>query len=475
MVFSSVVFLFLFLPLVLAVNAFSPKYFRNSFLLLASLLFYFWGEMELIFVIIISILINYIIGIAVDKVRSKAKLILITGVLANFLMLFYYKYFQFFLDNINGVFGYEGNEMLVLEGVRLPMGISFFTFQGVSYVIDVYRKEAKAELNPINIGLYVALFPQLIAGPIVRYNTIMDQIKDRTTSFEKVYEGVLRFAIGFSKKIIIANSLAQVADSIFAIEIDTISSPLAWLGIICYALQIFFDFSGYSDMAIGLGKILGFDFEENFNFPYISKSIKEFWRRWHISLSTWFRDYLYIPLGGSRKGNLRTYFNLFIVFLATGIWHGASWSFVFWGLFHGGFLILEKLGLDNYLKKLYAPFQHLYVLILVLIGWVYFRVEDFSDASSYVFSMFSFKGMESFLWDDYMNNYTTFTLLIGLLLSINLNEKVLIYENKLNLLNIKLYKKTKIRLFLLVVFIAFYFSVSEIANNTYNPFIYFRF
>ena len=475
MVFSSVVFLFLFLPLVLAGNAFLPKYFRNGFLLLASLLFYFWGEMELIFVIIISILINYTVGIGVDKIRSKAKIILIVGVLANFLMLFYYKYFQFVLDNINGVFGYEGDELLVLEGVRLPMGISFFTFQGVSYVIDVYRKEAKAELNPINIGLYVALFPQLIAGPIVRYNTIMDQIKERTTSFEKVYEGVLRFVIGFSKKIIIANSLAQVADTIFATEIDAISSPLAWLGIICYALQIFFDFSGYSDMAIGLGKILGFDFEENFNFPYISKSIKEFWRRWHISLSTWFRDYLYIPLGGSRKGNVRTYFNLFIVFLATGIWHGASWSFIFWGLFHGGFLILEKLGLDNYLKRLYAPFQHLYVLILVLIGWVYFRIENFFDASSYVFSMFSFQGMESFAWDDYMNNYTTFTLLIGVLFSMNLNEKVLILEKKLNLSDIKLYKKVKLRFFLLIVLIVFYFSVSEIANNTYNPFIYFRF
>lgn len=431
--------------------------------------------MELIFVIILSIGINYVVGIGVDRYRAKSKLILLVGIAANFMLLFYYKYFQFVLDNINGLMDWQGDEALVVEGIRLPMGISFFTFQGVSYVIDVYRKEAKAELNPINIGLYVALFPQLIAGPIVRYNSIMDQIKDRTTNFSKVYDGVLRFVIGFSKKVIIANSLAQVADTIFALEVDSVSTPLAWLGIICYALQIFFDFSGYSDMAIGLGKLLGFDFEENFNYPYVSKSIKEFWRRWHISLSTWFRDYLYIPLGGSRKGNFRTYFNLFIVFLATGIWHGASWSFIFWGLFHGGFLILEKLGWDKILEKLFKPLQHLYVLIIVLIGWVYFRIESFSDASSYVWNMFNFQGFELFSWADYMNNYTTATLIVGILFSINLNVNLKKIENWTKVSELSVYRIFKLGIHLVLVLIIFYFSISEIANSTYNPFIYFRF
>ena len=477
MVFSSTLFLFLFLPLVLLGNALLPKNFRNLFILFSSLFFYAWGEEELVYVMVSSITLNYVFGILLDKTRLKRKLTLAVGITLNLIILFYYKYFNFFLDIINDVFELKSDQHLHIDGLHLPIGISFFTFQGISYIVDVYRKEAKAQLNPINIGLYISLFPQLIAGPIVRYNTVMDQIQARTTNLNGIFYGIKRFTIGFSKKILIANTLAQVADDIFNGSYDSLPFEAAWLGIICYSLQIFFDFSGYSDMAIGLGKILGFDFEENFNFPYISKSIKEFWRRWHISLSTWFRDYLYIPLGGSHKGNKRTYINLLIVFLCTGFWHGASWSFIFWGLFHGFFIMLERAGFDKILAKLFKPFQHLYTLLIVLIGWVFFRVEEFTDAISYLARMIGISpDTKDFVWLDYMNNYSTTVLIIGLLLSLDLPNLGNWLENKGGALTKNtIYTELKSWITLAILLALFFFSATEIANNTYNPFIYFRF
>jgi len=477
MVFSSTLFLFLFLPLVLLGNALLPKNFRNLFILFSSLFFYAWGEEELVYVMVSSITLNYVFGILLDKTRLKRKLTLAVGITLNLIILFYYKYFNFFLNIINDVFELKSDQHLHIDGLHLPIGISFFTFQGISYIVDVYRKEAKAQLNPINIGLYISLFPQLIAGPIVRYNTVMDQIQARTTNLNGIFYGIKRFTIGFSKKILIANTLAQVADDIFNGSYDSLPFEAAWLGIICYSLQIFFDFSGYSDMAIGLGKILGFDFEENFNFPYISKSIKEFWRRWHISLSTWFRDYLYIPLGGSHKGNKRTYINLLIVFLCTGFWHGASWSFIFWGLFHGFFIMLERAGFDKILAKLFKPFQHLYTLLIVLIGWVFFRVEEFTDAISYLARMIGISpDTKDFVWLDYMNNYSTTVLIIGLLLSLDLPNLGNWLENKGGTLTKNtIYTELKSWITLAILLALFFFSATEIANNTYNPFIYFRF
>ena len=475
MVFSSVLFLFLFLPLVLLGNAFTPKNLRNTFLLIASLLFYFWGETDLIGIILFSILINYSGGLLIDKARSYRKAILLITVSINFLVLIYYKYFFFLIDNLNGFIGLDSSTMQEIKGIRLPMGISFFTFQGVSYVVDVYRKHAKAQINPINIGLYISLFPQLIAGPIVRYNSVMDQIKNRVTTLDYVYEGISRFIKGFCKKILIANTMAQVADGVFEANLQDVSTPQAWLGIICYSLQILFDFSGYSDMAIGLGKMLGFDFEENFNYPYISKSIKEFWRRWHISLSTWFRDYLYIPLGGNRKGKIRNYINLLIVFLATGIWHGASWSFMFWGLFHGLFLIFERLGFEKLLSKLFKPLQHIYVLLVVIVGWVFFRVEVFTDALYYLKIMFGAGAKVDFHWWDYMNSYNTLTLFLGVLFSINFIPALKKWESRILVPFFRPYLKFRSAIVLLTLLFIFYFSISEIANSTYNPFIYFRF
>lgn len=476
MVFSSVLFLLLFLPLVLLGNALLPKKIRNSFILLSSLGFYTWGEIELFYVMILSIGINYTFGVLVHKVKKAKQLVLFTGIGLNLLILFYYKYAQFFLDILNSSFDLSGEDALIIEGIHLPIGISFFTFQGISYVVDVYRKQAKPQYNPIDIGLYISLFPQLIAGPIVRYNTVMDQIHHRTTRFEDVYVGIKRFTIGFVKKVLIANVVAEVADNIFTLSYDQLPFETAWLGIICYALQIFFDFSGYSDMAIGLGRMLGFHFEENFNFPYVSKSIKEFWRRWHISLSRWFRDYLYIPLGGSRRGLKRTYFNLFVVFLLTGFWHGASWSFIFWGVFHGVFLMLEKLGLSKVLEKTYTPFQHIYTLLIVLVGWVFFRVEEFPDALDYLARMIGIvEDPTPFKWGDFMSFYQTLSLVLGIIFSVNVSNLWGKLELKAGIHNHRVIQEIKRSVGLIILLLLFVFGIMEIANNTFNPFIYFRF
>ena len=328
MVFSSSIFVFGFLPLVLLGNYLLKERYRNVFLLLASLFFYFWGEEENIVIIILSILINYFSGLLVARFAGTRikKWMLVLAVGLNLGLLFYYKYFNFFIESVNSLLDTD----IFVKDIILPIGISFFTFQGLSYVIDLYWGNVEVQKNPLKIALYVILFPQLIAGPIVRYKDVAEQIDTRETSIEKFSAGIVRFVVGLSKKIILANGVGMIADEIFNAPYQEHAVLTAWLGVICYTLQIYFDFGGYSDMAIGLGKMLGFDFMENFNLPYISTSITEFWRRWHLSLSSFFKDYIYIPLGGGRKGNV--YLNLFIVFLLTGLWHGASWNFVVWGL-----------------------------------------------------------------------------------------------------------------------------------------------
>lgn len=385
MVFSSLTFLFVFLGPVLLLHLILPKAARNLWLLSASLLFYAWGEPKLILVMLISISVNYVIGrgIGQNLGTRRATMWLISGVITNLGLLGYYKYTPFLLETYNWLafsFGWPQNPPY---DIRLPLGISFFTFQAISYLVDVHRGTVQQERSPLNLALYIALFPQLIAGPIVRYKDLADELSDRRITLDAFSEGVQRFIIGLAKKVLIANTLAVPADIIFGTPTAELTLAAAWFGLVCYAGQLFFDFSGYSDMAIGLGRMLGFRFPENFNFPYAARSITDFWRRWHMSLSTWFRDYLYIPLGGNRLGPWRTYRNLLVVFLLCGLWHGGSWTFVLWGAFHGSFLILERVGLGQWLERMPRLVGHVYALTAVLFAWVLFRCETLSQALSF--------------------------------------------------------------------------------------------
>jgi len=392
MVFSSPIFLFLFLPLALLFTLVFRRKYQNIILLAASLVFYAWGGPYYALILLFSILLNYFTGRLVDKHKTtgKGRLYLGIGIALNLSVLVLFKYANFLVDNINILLSGVGLSPIKIIGISLPIGISFFTFQAISYIVDIYRNEARVQKNIANIGLYISLFPQLIAGPIVRYHDIAEQLVSRRLHIRKFASGVERFIIGLAKKVLIANTVAAAADEIFAMSPDSLTFPLAWLGIICYTFQIYFDFAGYSDMAIGLGRMFGFEILENFNFPYISKSIREFWRRWHISLSNWFRDYLYIPLGGNRVSSSKVYLNLFLVFVLTGFWHGASWSFIVWGLIHGVFMILERIGFEKFLTKIWTPFRHLYVLLVVIVAWVFFRVENIGEAFRYTETMFSF-------------------------------------------------------------------------------------
>lgn len=366
MVFSSVEFLFVFLPITLAGYYLIRRDLKNVFLLLMSLLFYAIGEPKFVWIMVASIVVNYLSGLLVWKAKSFGnkpleKFGLLISIIVNLSILFYFKYYDFAVSNINGLFGTN----IALKHIALPIGISFFTFQGMSYVLDVYMNKAEVQKNPLNIALYISLFPQLVAGPIVRYSDVNNQIACRKETVEDFAEGVKRFILGFGKKVIISDTLGMVADRVFdSNNYINISVLLAWLGGISYMLQIYYDFSGYSDMAIGLGKMLGFKFNENFNYPYIASSVRDFWRRWHISLSTYFRDYVYIPLGGNRKGNV--YVNLSIVFLLTGIWHGASWNFIIWGVWHGIFQLIERFiyqhKKDKEKNTVLSFFGHIYIL-----------------------------------------------------------------------------------------------------------------
>ena len=396
-------------------------------LLIMSLLFYAWGEPVYVLLMIASILLNFLLGkgIGGNKNKEQRKALLIVAVIINLSSLAVFKYAGMLAEFINAIIPYNNN-LLHVPKVRLPIGISFFTFQAMSYLFDVYKGEVPVQKKVLNLALYISFFPQLIAGPIVRYHDINEQLENRTIDKEGVYYGLKRFIIGLAKKVLIANVVAQAADEIFAMGANELSMPLAWLGIVCYTLQIYFDFSGYSDMAIGLGRIFGFKLLENFNFPYIAKNIQDFWRRWHISLSSWFRDYLYIPLGGNRKGKVRTYLNLVIVFFLCGLWHGASWTFVAWGLYHGLFLTIERLLSRK--MKLHIPsfFQYTYTIFVVMIGWVLFRAENFSASLMYFKAMAGFGASENIaIWKYLENRKLISMLLVGIVASTPLINKLI--------------------------------------------------
>ncbi len=466
MVFSSTTFLFLFLPAVLILY-YNPIIkslaFRNAVLIASSIFFYAWGEPFFVVLMLLSILLNWLFGLGVAKYKEdalpKAKLFVALSVAVNIGMLFIFKYLTFTIGNINSLFGTSLDTL----NIALPIGISFFTFQAMSYVIDVYRGDGDVQKNPFNVALYISFFPQLIAGPIVRYQTIADQINHRKESLDDFSNGVYRFMLGFIKKVLIANNVASVADEIFAY--DEMSVSTAWIGALAYTLQIFFDFGGYSEMAIGLGKMFGFSFLENFDYPYVSKSVTEFWRRWHISLGTWFRDYLYFPLGGNRVKKSRHIFNLFVVWLLTGVWHGANWTFIVWGLLYFVLLTFEKL--TNLPKKVNF-IGHIYTMLFVIIGWIFFRADTIGDALIYLKTMFGISGAE--LFDSkalfFLDNYK-FYLIAGVLASFpiipKLKEKIKINE--------KIYNTASAVILLAVFVISLTFTI----KGSYNPFIYFNF
>ncbi len=388
MLFSSIPFLYYFFPIVVLLYLIAPKVLKNSVLLLASLVFYAWGEPRYVVLMVVTILLGYVLGLLIEKYQGQklSKVFLVLSLVTSLGFLAYFKYVDFFIDNFNAVTGLG----IPFLNVALPVGISFYTFQMLSYTVDVYRGEVKAQRNIISLATYIALFPQLIAGPIVRYSDIVLQLDNRTHSFDKIAEGARRFVIGLGKKVLIADVLAEFG-SAFAASNDK-SVLFFWLYGIAYALQIYFDFSGYSDMAIGLGKIFGFDFLENFNYPFISGSITEFWRRWHMSLGSWFRDYVYIPMGGNRCSKLRNFFNIFVVWMLTGFWHGAAWNFILWGVFFAILLLIEKTWLLKHLKKM-KVLNHIYVLVLVLFSFVLFASVDLSQLFVNVGGMFGAGGV----------------------------------------------------------------------------------
>ena len=391
MVFSSITFLSIFLPAVLAVYFLVPTIkAKNGLLLLASFVFYVWGEGYWTIVLVVSIVINYVCGFYVARYlgRPQAKLIVGVSVVLNLLLLGYFKYFNFAMNQVNDVRAFSGTSPVDFILVHLPLGISFYTFHGLTYNVNVYRRQAPAE-SLMNVALYKAFFPQLIAGPIVRYHLIAHALRERTVTLALFAEGVERFILGLAKKVLIANTVAVPADAIFALKPDQLTLETAWFGVLCYSLQIYFDFSGYSDMAIGLARMFGFKFPENFNYPYVSQSVREFWRRWHMTLSNFFRDYVYIPLGGNRMGTARKYANLIFVFFLTGLWHGASWTFVVWGFFHGSWIVLEHAFLDKLLARAPAVLRHAYLLLVVGVAWVFFRSPGITFALAYLDAMFT--------------------------------------------------------------------------------------
>lgn len=461
MVFSTPIFLFLFLPAVLVLNYIIPKKYiaaKNVVLLIASLFFYAWGEPKNVLLMLLSIAVNYVCGLLLgrfDSDEKKRKVVLWASVVFNLGLLFFFKYFNFVTGGI-------------FPAIKLPIGISFFTFQIMSYTIDVYRRSVEPQKSLLKLALYISLFPQLIAGPIVRYIDVEKQLTYRECTAEKTARGMIRFSMGLAKKVIVSNTVAAICDGIFG-STNTVPAFTAWVGVICYALQIYFDFSGYSDMAIGMGHMLGFDFLENFNYPYVSCSVQEFWRRWHISLSSWFRDYLYIPLGGNRRGKVRTYINLIIVFACTGLWHGASFSFIVWGLWHGLFLVIERLGFKKVLDKLPKFIGWIYTMLVVLVGWVFFRADTLSAAMKYLGEMFSFSGGVA-------NGMAQFDNLSFIITAIALVLCTPVYQ----LVKGKLEKTDggKKAAFVIGAVLAtglFILSVIFLTGSGYNPFIYFRF
>ena len=468
MLFSSMTFLFVFMPLVMAVYFLSKKEIRNYVLLIASIIFYAWGEPRYLAIMIITILVNYAGAILLDKHYSSRQRLWIVSltIVLDLSFLFYFKYFNFVVDNINGVLATD----FQLLDVIMPIGISFYTFQAMSYLIDGYRREVPAQKDVYKLALYIVLFPQLVAGPIVKYHDVCEQIDNRTIEFKNVIIGFKRFITGLAKKVLIANTLAEVVDKIFAQAPENLTTGVSWLGAVAYCLQLYYDFSGYSDMAIGLGLMFGFRFLENFNYPYISKSITEFWRRWHISLATWFKLYLYIPLGGNRKGAVRTYWNLFAVFLVTGIWHGAAWSYVAWGIWNGIFIVIERFfGLDKDKNDRWyvSAAKHVYAFFAIVWGMIIFRAESLSYAYEYICRMLHIDVTKHLPDYDYgVNNKFAIMLIVGLICAMPVCR---------NLIYIKYEHKVQRTLVNIWLFLLFFWSTISLAASTYNPFIYFRF
>ena len=466
MLFSSITFLFAFLALVLIVYFIVPRVCKNAVLLVFSLVFYAWGEPVYVFLMLASVTVAYLTGIFADRSKRKNSKIPLIAIVWNIGLMLFFKYTDFFILNVNNILKSD----IKLLGLALPIGISFYSFQTLSYVIDVYRGEVKAQKNFINLAAYVSLFPQLIAGPIVRYQTIEDQLNYRRESLPQFARGVKRFAIGLGKKVILANNIGALFSQLSALPQSEQSVLGAWLGIIAYTFQIYFDFSGYSDMAIGLGKMFGFDFLENFNYPYISDSITDFWRRWHISLSTWFRDYVYIPLGGNRKGKARQCLNIMIVWFLTGFWHGANWNFMLWGIYFGVILLFEKLVWLNVLKKLPSLIRHVYALFLIVVGWGIFAFEDTSALINNFKNLFGLSGIPLANRSDMLilSNYAIMFVIL-VIASTPLFKKL---GEKLGKTCPAVYGCVIEPAVMLVVMAV---SVAYLAGNSFNPFLYFRF
>ena len=468
MVFSSIVFLYIFLPIMLLIYFVVPRKLKNAVMILASLVFFAWGEIRYIFIMLILAVMDFFCGKGINKNegnKPKQKLYLFIDIGVNLLILFFFKYADFIIANINEIL----NTQIPLLNIPLPIGVSFNTFQSLSYIIDVYRGTVKCEKSFYNYLTYTTLFPQIIAGPIVRYETVDEELETKKISMDNFSKGMRRFIVGLGKKVLIANNVGALWNIIEIGEYSEMSMLLSWTSIIAFALQIYFDFSGYSDMAIGLANIFGMDFDENFNYPYISKSITEFWRRWHITLGSWFRDYIYIPLGGNKKGFLKQIRNILIVWFLTGAWHGASWNFILWGLFFGVILILEKVILLKLLKKLPTWTNYVYTAFLVLISWVIFAFEDLGKVKDYLFTMFHLNKTNIVNAEGlyYLKNYFII-IVIGLILSTPVISKLLkkLEEKHTNIRSILI---TGIYIGILVL------STASLVSDSYNPFLYFRF
>ena len=473
MVFSDPSFLFLFLPLVLIGYFAVPRQLKNPVLLASSLLFYAWEEKLFVLVMLGSILFNYGVGIAVDRWHghSSGRTIFTLGIVGNLLALAIFKYANFLVENLNVALVALGISPIHMSHVHLPIGISFFTFQAMSYLIDLRRRDVAVQRNLLDFALYKSLFPQLIAGPIVRYRTVEHEIHLRRVSVEDFAAGVQRFVIGLAKKTMIANGAGLRADMIFALPAAELTTPIAWLGIVCYTLQIYFDFSGYSDMAIGLGRMFGFHFLENFRYPYSAGSITDFWRRWHISLSSWFRDYIYIPLGGNRKSGVRTYFNLVVIFTLCGLWHGASWNFLIWGLCHGALLVIERLGWIRVVEGAPALLRHGYVMLAVMVTWVFFRADTLPQSWAYLSAMARQVNTDSRAQPlgFFLDPEILLILLAGVIGSTPLPAKL--YSRLVTGMSAMVRNTVELAVFGLLLF----GCVDLVAAGTYNPFIYFRF
>ena len=471
MVFSSAVFLFVFFPITMLLyfipgrNEEKDISRKNLILCIASLIFYAWGEPVYIVLMCLSILFNYHLGLDMESHKNdakKLKSLLVFGVAFNLFMLGFFKYSGFLADNINSALGVE----IEYDALPLPVGISFYTFQILSYVIDVYNGKVRAQGKIVNFAAYISMFPQLIAGPIVQYSDIEKQLSSRTVTIENFYEGIIYFIRGLGKKVLFANTIGAVYSDIIAGGISNVSVVTAWICILCYTLQIYFDFSGYSDMAVGLGKMFGFEFVQNFYFPYRATSITDFWRRWHISLSSWFRDYIYIPLGGNRKGLYRTIINTLIVWSLTGLWHGAAWNFIAWGMFYGVLLILEKYVLHDLLENIPIPLRRAGTLIVVMIGWVFFSSENITQAGEFIGSLIGL-GNGSFLDNQakYLLSENTFAIFAMCLSAAGVFDMISTREET------RTYKILKCVLYVII----FLLSIAYLVSETYNPFLYFRF